>query len=141
MADNAPKKGPAPLKPNSSRKSSLKGTIKDQSGAGKTRIGELLCKEGHITGFQLQDALKYQKKNKGRLGSILLRLGYVEDETIANFLSRTHNYPAVIISKISPDPQALKVLSYNVAKKYMAFPLKVKDGALEVTGFNSMCLH
>ena len=133
MADNAPKKGPAPLKPNSSRKSSLKGTIKDQSGAGKTRIGELLCKEGHITGFQLQDALKYQKKNKGRLGSILLRLGYVEDETIANFLSRTHNYPAVIISKISPDPQALKALSYNVAKKYMAFPLKVKDGALEVT--------
>ena len=133
MADKASKKGPASLKPDSSRKTSLKGTIKDQSGAGKTRIGELLCKEGHITGFQLQDALKYQKKNKGRLGSILLRLGYVEDETIANFLSRTHNYPAVIISKISPDPQALKALSYNVAKKYMAFPLKVKDGALEVT--------
>ncbi|UCH01214.1 MAG: type IV-A pilus assembly ATPase PilB, partial [Deltaproteobacteria bacterium] len=110
----------------------MKGTVKDQSGAGKTRIGELLCKEGQITSFQLQEALKYQKKNKGRLGSILLRLGYIEEETIANVLSRMLNYPAVIISKTSPDPEALKILPYNVAKKYMAFPLKTKEGALEV---------
>jgi len=133
MAEPASKKGPVPLRSEPSRKSSLKGTIKDQSGAGKTRIGELLCKEGQITSFQLQEALKYQKKNKGRLGSILLRLGYIDEETIANVLSRIHNYPAVIISKISPDPEALKILPYKVAKKYMAFPLKIKDGALEVT--------
>jgi len=131
MAKTAAK--PIPLRPDSSRKSSLKGTIKDQSGAGKTRIGELLCKQGHITSGQLQEALAHQKKNKGRLGSILIRLGYIEEETIVNVLSRLHNYPAVIISEISPDPEALKVLPYNVAKKYMAFPLKTKEGALEVS--------
>ena len=115
-----------------SKKSSLKATIKDQSGAGKTRIGELLCKEGYITGSQLQEALAHQKKHKGRLGSILLRLGYIEEETIVNVLSRIHNYQAAIISKMSPDPEALKILTYDEAKKHMAFPLKIKGDTLEV---------
>ncbi|MDY7035381.1 MAG: ATPase, T2SS/T4P/T4SS family, partial [Thermodesulfobacteriota bacterium] len=133
MAKPAPKNSLSRNKLISSKKSSLKATIKDQSGAGKTRIGELLCKEGHITSIQLQEALNYQKKNNRRLGSILLQLGYIEDETIVNILSRLHNYPAAIISNISPDPEAVKILPYDVAKKYMAFPLRLKNQVLEVT--------
>ena len=133
MAGQTKKKRAIPLSPVSSRDSSLKATIKDQSGAGKTRIGELLCKEGHISSSQLQEALKYQKKNKGRLGSILIRLGYIEDETVVNVLSRLHNFPGVSISKISPDSEALKILPYDVAKKYMAFPLKILGETLEVS--------
>ncbi|MCK5438155.1 MAG: hypothetical protein KAI90_09065, partial [Desulfobulbaceae bacterium] len=59
----------------STKKSSLSATVKDQSGAGKMRIGDLLRKEGYITTTQLNAALDFQKKNKGRLGSILVRLG------------------------------------------------------------------
>ncbi len=116
-----------------SSKSSLKATIKDQSGAGKTKIGEILCKQGYITRTHLQDALNYQKKNKGRLGSILIRLGYIEEETIVNVLSRIHSYRGVMISKTTPDPEALKILPYEMAKKYMAFPLKIKGEDLEIT--------
>ncbi len=133
MAQPVSKKRPIPLRPASSKKSSLKATIKDQSGAGKTRIGELLCKEGYITSSQLQEALTHQKKHKGRLGSILLRFGYIEEETIVNVLSRIHNYQAAIISNMSPDPEALKILTYDEAKKYMAFPLKVKGDTFEVS--------
>jgi len=133
MTKPAPKNSLSRIKSSSTKKSSLKATIKDQSGAGKTRIGELLCKEGHITSIQLQEALNYQKKNDLRLGSILLKLGYIEEETIVNILSRIHNYPAAIISKISPDPEAVKILSYDVAKKYMAFPLRLRDQALEIS--------
>jgi type IV pilus assembly protein PilB len=114
------------------RSSSLKATIKDQSGAGKTRIGDILCKEGHITSGQLQEALNHQKKNKGRLGSILLQLGYIEEETIVNVLSRIHNYPAAIISKMTPDPEAIKLLPYKLAKESLAFPLRFKGDTLEV---------
>ena len=133
MVNPAEKKRPIPFKPASQRKSSLKATIKDQSGAGKTRIGELLCKEGHITSGQLQDALNYQKKHSGRLGSILLKLGYIEEETIVNVLSRLYNYPGVLISQISPDAEALKIIPYDVAKKYMAFPLKIKGETLKLS--------
>ena len=41
----------------------LKSTIKDQSGAGKERIGEILSKEGQITSLQLQSAKNQQKKS------------------------------------------------------------------------------
>lgn len=117
----------------SSRKSSLKSTIMDQSEAGKIKIGELLCKEGYITGTHLEDALNYQKKNKGRLGNILVKLGYIDDETIVNVLSRIHNYPAIAIKKATPDPEVLKLVPYDMAKKYLAFPLRFKGEDLVIT--------
>jgi type IV pilus assembly protein PilB len=116
-----------------SRRSSLKSTIMDQSGAGKTKIGELLCKEGYITGTHLEDALNYQKKNNGRLGHILIKLGYIDDETIVNVLSRIHNYPAIKISNTTPEPEVLKIIPFETAKKYMAFPLRFKGDELVVT--------
>lgn len=115
------------------RNSSLKATIKDQSGAGKTRIGEILCKEGHITSSQLQEALNYQKKYKGRLGSILLQLGYIEEGTIVSVLSRIHNYPALQISERSPDPEVIDLLPYELMKEHMAFPIQRKNDTLELT--------
>jgi cellulose synthase/poly-beta-1,6-N-acetylglucosamine synthase-like glycosyltransferase len=50
------------------------------------KIGELLLAKGIITSSQLDDALKEQREHGGRLGSILVSLGYVSardiDETI-----------------------------------------------------------
>ena len=134
MANKTERKSKPYLSPVSPpRGSSLKATIKDQSGAGKTRIGEILCKEGHITSSQLQEAINYQKKYKGRLGSILLKMGYIEEETITSILSRIHNYPALIISEHSPDPEVIEILPYEIAKEHMAFPIRIKNDTLEVT--------
>ena len=136
MNNQVSNKNPISSQENSSAskmKTSLKATIRDQSGAGKTRIGELLSKEGYITSAQLKKALEYQKTNPLRLGSILIRLGYIDEQTIVNVLSRIYNYPAVIISKSPPDPEALKIISYETAKKYMVFPLKIEGENLVVT--------
>ena len=115
------------------QKSSLKGTVKDQSGAGKKRIGDMLSKQGYITSNQLNHALDYQKKNKGRLGSILIKLGYIDEDTILNFLSRLHNYPAVFISREKPTEEALKIMNFETAKKYMAFPIRKLGNNLKVS--------
>ena len=115
------------------KRSSLNSTIMDQSGAGKTKIGKLLCKEGYITKTHLQDALNYQKKNKGRLGSILIKLGYIDDKTIVNVLSRLRNYPAIKLTKITPDPRALETIPYEMAQKYMAFPIRFKGEDLVIS--------
>jgi type IV pilus assembly protein PilB len=115
------------------KNSSLSASVKDQSGAGKVRIGELLRKEGQITSNQLQEAINVQKKTKGRLSSILIKLGYIEEDTVVNVLSRMYNYPAVNIAKESPAPESLKILPYEIAKKYLAFPLKTDGKNLRVT--------
>jgi type IV pilus assembly protein PilB len=118
-----------------SRKSSLSGTVKDQSGAGKVRIGDLLRKEGYITAHQLDHALKVQRKNSMRLGRILIKLNYIDAETILNVLSRMHGFPAITISRESPQPDALQIMPYEIAKKYMAFPLRIaaNTNTLKVT--------
>jgi len=133
MAQPSVKKQSNTVKSVPSKSSSLKATIRDQSGAGKKRIGELLSKEGYITSTQLDEALKYQEKNNGRLGSILVKLGYIDEETIVNVLNRFNNYPIALLSKITPEPETLEALPYDIAKKYMAFPIKLDGDTLEVT--------
>lgn len=115
------------------KSSSLKATIKDQSGAGKTKIGEILSKEGQITSMQLDEALRIQRKNNERLSSILLNLGFIDPDTVVNVLGRLYNYTVIRFSEIKPEPELLKLLPYELAKSSFAFPLEFKDDVLSVT--------
>ncbi|MGM0654021.1 MAG: GspE/PulE family protein, partial [Thermodesulfobacteriota bacterium] len=112
--------------------SSLKSTIKDQSGAGKVKIGEILSKEGQITSIMLNEALSVQKKTNERLSGILLQKGYIDPDTIINVLGRIYNYKVVTFSEIKPDSQALKLLPYDDAKNNLVFPLKLVGDDLQL---------
>ena len=115
------------------RKTSMKKTVKDQSGAGKVKIGELLSKAGYITPSQLESAKKILQKSGGRLSTILRQLEYIDENTVVNFLSRSHNYPAVVIKSEPPSKDALKLLPYAEAKHYLAFPLRMAGNTLQIT--------
>ncbi len=117
----------------SKKSSSLKSTIKDQSGAGKTRIGEILSKEGQITSSQLDEALKVHRKTKDRLSNILLNKGFIDPDTIINVLGRIYNYSVIKLSEIKPDPKVLKILPFELAKSAMVFPLELKGENLSIT--------
>jgi len=115
------------------KSSSLKATIKDQSGAGKTKIGEILSKEGQITSMQLDEALRIQKKTNERLSSILLNKGFIDPDTIVNVLGRLYNYNVIRLSDIKPDPEVLEILPYEIAKAALVFPLGFKGEELSIT--------
>lgn len=115
------------------RKASIKKTVKDQSGAGKIKIGELLSKAGQITPTQLEYAKKELKKNGGRLSSILVKLDYIDESTVFTFLSRQHSYKPVVIKDEPPSSDVLKILPYEVAKNYLAFPLRMAGNTLQIT--------
>lgn len=119
--------------PSAPHQSSLKASVKDRSGAGKLKIGEILRKEGQISSTQLNEAISVQKKSGGRLGSILIRLGYIEEDTILKVLSRVHNFPAVNIGDEPPNLEVLKLMPFEIAKKYMAFPLRSVGKTLHIT--------
>ncbi len=112
--------------------SSLKSTIKDQSGAGKTKIGEILSKEGQITSMQLEEALGIQKKTNERLSSILLNKGYIDPDTIINVLGRLYNYNVIRFSEIKPSPGVLKLLPFEMVKPFLVFPLKLQGEELSI---------
>lgn len=115
------------------KKTGLRGTVKDQSGAGKYKIGELLCKAGYITPAQLETAKQQLKKNGGRIGSILVQAEYIDKDTISNLLNRQYNIPSVVIAKEPPAKDALKLMTYDTARKFMAFPLRIIGNTLQVS--------
>ncbi|MCL2341117.1 MAG: type IV-A pilus assembly ATPase PilB [Proteobacteria bacterium] len=111
----------------------MKKTVKDQSGAGKLKIGELLSKAGYITLTQFEEAKAVHRKTGERLGRILLESGIIERDTIANFLSRMHNYPLVTLEEEAPSKEALHLVPYETAKQYLCMPLRVVGNTLQVT--------
>jgi type IV pilus assembly protein PilB len=88
-----------------------------------TQIGELLVKENYITPNQLEAALKQQSQNGGRLGSILINLGFVEDDDITALLSRKYGVPSINLDFYEIDPAVIKLIPIDVAQKYMIVPL------------------
>ena len=67
------------------------------------RLGDLLVKEKVITPEQLQQATKVQKETNCRLGSALVKLGFLGDEDVTNFLSRQYGVPAINLSYFEID--------------------------------------
>ncbi len=70
------------------------------------RIGDLLVREKVISPAQLEQALKVQKETGSRLGSILVKLGFLSDEEVTNFLSRQYGVPAINLAYFEVDPRS-----------------------------------
>src|SRR5574337_292179 len=87
------------------------------------RLGEMLVRANLITPEQLDDALALQKTAGGRIGSVLVKLGYVSEEAIASFLGRQYGVPPVDLSKATIDPALLKLVPAEVARKHLLIPV------------------
>jgi len=87
------------------------------------RIGEFLLKEKKITEEQLQHALEVKKKEPGKLGSILIRLGYTVEEDIAQVLSKQFGYPSINLSKFEIDEKVIELIKPDIARKHVVIPI------------------
>src|SRR6266567_663451 len=77
------------------------------------RLGDLLVKEKVITPEQLEQAMKVQKETNCRLGSALVKLNFLNDEDVTNFLSRQYGVPAINLSYFEIDPSVVKLIPYE----------------------------
>lgn len=91
-------------------------------------LGQLLLKSKLISEEQLTEAVRLQKIEGKRLGSVLLKLGFINEESLITFLSRQYNAPAINLSDHKIDTTLLKLIPYETAKKYQLIPIS-KDGA------------
>src|SRR4051812_33478490 len=96
------------------------------------RLGDLLVKEKVITSEQLKQALSDQKSNGGRLGAVLVKLGFLTDEDVTNFLSRQYGVPAINLSYFEIDPAVVKLVPYETAKRYQVLPLSRVGASLTI---------
>jgi type IV pilus assembly protein PilB len=96
------------------------------------RIGELLLKEKRITPEQLQEVLAYQKANGGKLGLILVKLGFVKDEDITALLSKQYGVPSINLLQFDIDPAVIKLIPGETAHKYQIIPLSRNGATLTI---------
>src|SRR4030067_1971388 len=96
------------------------------------RLGQLLITSYIITEVQLREALDLQRREGGRIGTNLVKLGYVTEEKLVAFLSRQYNVPAINLSDYKVDPSLLKLIPVDMARKYLIMPVARVGATLTV---------
>lgn len=99
---------------------------------GTARLGELLVKANLITEEQLKKALQQQDTSGGKLGSNLVKLGYVSEDDITSFLSRQYGVPSINLSHFEIDSGVVKLVPAEVAQKHQIIPISRTGSVLTV---------
>jgi general secretion pathway protein E/type IV pilus assembly protein PilB len=100
--------------------------------AGKERLGARLLAEGAVTEDQLRIALHEQKQSGALLGTLLVRLGFLKEETLASLLAARTGFATIDGDAIDADPALLAAWPKNVALRCRALPLEDRAGQLRV---------
>src|SRR4029453_4387300 len=95
------------------------------------KIGEMLLKAGYISQEQLNEALDHQKKNGGKIGYNLVKLGFVLEDDITNLLSEQYGVPSINLRHFDIDEGVIKLIPSEVAQKYLVIPANPTGATLE----------
>lgn len=95
----------------------------DSADNNEHRLGHLLLESGIITPEQLEIALKHQSHCDERIGSVLLRLGYLNTETLLEFLRKHFGTPSINLFHIHIAPSILNILTFEQMRKFQALPI------------------
>lgn len=87
------------------------------------KLGQILINSNIISEEQLKQALNLQKKEGGRLGTNLIKLGFITEEKLVTFLSKQYGVPSINLSDHKIDPSVIKLVPYEIAKKYLIIPI------------------
>lgn len=87
------------------------------------RLGEILIDEGVITKDQLNIALTEQKKVHEPLGKLLVNLGFATEAIMRSALGEALEQESVDLSRVVPDPDAIKMINSDTARKHKIIPL------------------
>jgi type IV pilus assembly protein PilB len=97
-----------------------------------SRLGEILIKESLITSDQLRQALEHQKANGGRLGTCLMKLGFISDDEITGVLSRQYGVPSINLKFYEVDASVIKLIPQDTAVRYQIVPLSRVGSTLTI---------
>jgi len=98
------------------------------------RLGEVLIEKGVITKDQLEIALTEQKQVHEPLGKLLVSLGFATEATMRSSLGDVLEQNSVDLSGVVPDPDAIKMITSDTARKHKVIPLNFDPvrGALTI---------
>jgi type IV pilus assembly protein PilB len=98
----------------------------------KDRLGEMLLRENAIDPDQLEQARDFQKNNGGTVYGALVKLDYMSEDDVVEFLVKKLGLPNIYLEQIDVDLDALKLIPAGIAQKYLAIPYGRLNSTLQV---------
>ena len=90
-----------------------------------SKLGEMLVKAQLITDAQLEEIMKIQRREGGKLGSIVVRQGFCSDQDIVSFLGMQYGVPAADLEQWPPiDPGVIALIPKDLAQRHKVLPLQ-----------------
>lgn len=90
-----------------------------------SKLGEMLVKAQLITDAQLEEVMKIQRREGGKLGSIVVRQGYCSDQDIVSFLGMQYGVPAADLEQWPPiDAAVIALIPRDLAQRHKVLPLQ-----------------
>jgi type IV pilus assembly protein PilB len=104
-----------------------------QGPEGAPQIGAILVARGALTSAQLAEALLQQKASDKDLGGLLVELGFIHEETLADALAEQFGLARVNLRDVTPSTEASVSVPEQLARERHLVPIRVtEDGWLEV---------
>jgi type IV pilus assembly protein PilB len=88
------------------------------------QVGSLLIRDSVISSEQLDEALAEKESTGRRVGDVLVDRGWATTADLARALAEQWNLEFVDILTTEIDPEAVKLLSESVVRRYRALPLR-----------------
>jgi len=95
--------------------------------AKKLRLGEILKQAGIIDDFQLNSALSYQRHWGGRFGESLIKLGYLSESKLQNFLARQFDLPQIELFGRKIPEDVLAYIPVDKAREFHVLPVERRE--------------
>jgi type IV pilus assembly protein PilB len=94
------------------------------------RLGDQLLASGVITEAQLDKALEMQRDSGGLLGEVLVSTGALSEQALAHNLASFFGFDVANLRRDNVDPTMINFLAEDVAREFMAFPVRMADDNL-----------
>ncbi len=98
----------------------------------KIRLGDLLIQQKLISQDQLKFALEEQRRSGRKLGRVLVDIGYVTEEQVSESLARQLNVPYINLKYYNVNPELVRKLPENQARRFRVLVLEERNGQLLV---------
>ncbi|CAN5304757.1 MSHA fimbrial ATPase MshE [soil metagenome] len=96
----------------------------------KIRLGEILVQQKLLSEDQLQFSLSEQKRTGRKLGRIFVENGFVKEDQISGAIGRQLNIPYINLKFYNINPDTVRLLSENQARRFRALALEDRRGSL-----------
>lgn len=91
----------------------------------RKKLGQIFIEHKLVNEEQVSVALRQQRQKGGKIGSILLELGFLRSEELLTFLSKHFGVPSADLYKLTISPEVLSILPYEKIKEYQVLPVAV----------------